>query len=95
MAEPISFPGANFTFMGDGEVVVDLHVFRQPRGPANVSCWRLSPEELEEINRTGCIFQTVMSGSILYPCFVGSESATRALVVDTGPVWIREGSDNA
>jgi len=95
MAQPISFPGANFILPGDNKSLLDQHIFRQPRGPANVSCWRLTPEELEEIKRTGCIFLTVMSGSILYPCLVGSESETRAVVADTGPVWDREASDHA
>lgn len=95
MAKPISFLGANFIFPSDGKLLLDQMIFRQPCGPANVSCWRLTPEELAEINRTGCVFLTVMSGSILYPCFVGSENETHAVVADTGPVWDREASDHA
>ena len=30
-----------------------------------------------------------MSGSAFFPAFVGSESVTRSVVVDYGPVWAR------
>lgn len=91
MAEAVYFPGANFMFTAPAgrEDVSDLHAFRQPNGPANVSCWRLSADELEEINRTGCVFSTIQSGRIFYPSFVGSETSVRALVADTGAVWER------
>lgn len=91
MAEAVYFSGANFMFaapMGR-EDVCDLHTFRQPNGPANVSCWRLSADELEEIKRTGCVFLTVQSGRMFFPAFVGSETSVRLLVVDTGAVWER------
>lgn len=95
MAEAVHFPGANFTFLApEGrEDVGDLHTFRQESGPANVSCWRLSPDELEEINRTGCVWLTVMSGRTFYPAFVGSETTCRSVVVDYGQVWKRETSN--
>lgn len=91
MAEAIPFPGANFVFAApEGrDDIVDLHTFRQPNGPANVSCWHLTAEELAEINRTGCVFLSVMSGRLFFPAFVGSESTVRALVVDCGAVWER------
>lgn len=91
MADAINFPGSNFTFTAPSgrEDVRDLHTFRQPEGPCNVSCWRLRPEELDEVNRTGCVFLSVMSGFSFYPTFVGAESVVRSVVVDYGRVWDR------
>lgn len=91
MADAINFPGSNFTFTAppDSDDVRDLHTFRQPEGPCNVSCWQLRPEELDEVNRTGCVFLSVMSGLHFYPAFVGAESVVRSVVVDYGKVWDR------
>lgn len=91
MADAINFPGSNFTFTAppDREDVRDLHTFRQPEGPCNVSCWELRPAELDEINRTGKVFLSVMSGMRFYPAFLGSESVVRSVVVDYGKVWDR------
>lgn len=91
MAHAIDFPGSNFTFTAPPgrDDVSDLHTFRQPNGPSNVSCWQLTPEELAEVNRTGCIWLSVMSGRAFFPTFVGSESVCRSVVVDYGPVWTR------
>lgn len=91
MAEAIKFPGANMVFKAPPgrEDIVDLHNFRQPNGPANVSCWKLTPEELEEINRTGCVFLSVMSGNNFFPAFVGSEGVVRSVVADYGMLWER------
>lgn len=91
MADAINFPGSNFTFSAppDRDDISDLHTFRQPEGPCNVSCWQLRPEELDEVNRTGCVFLSVMSGLQFYPAFLGSESVVRGVVVDYGKVWDR------
>jgi hypothetical protein len=91
MADAINFPGSNFTFTAppDRDDVRDLHTFRQPEGPCNVSCWQLRPDELDEVARTGCVFLSVMSGLHFYPAFVGSESVVRSVVVDYGKVWDR------
>ena len=92
MADAIDFPGSNFTFKApEGrDDIGDLHTFRQRNGPCNVSCWRLRPEELDEINRTGCVFLSVLSGGTFFPSFVGSESTVRSVVVDYGQVWSRD-----
>ena len=91
MAYAVNFKGSNFSFKApEGrEDVSDLHTFRQPGGPCNVSCWELSAEELAEVNRTGRVFLSVMSGSIFYPVFVGTEDVVRSVVVDYGPLWER------
>ncbi len=89
MADAVDFKGSNFTFSAppDRDDVCDLHTFRQHGGPCNVSAWKLRPEELEEINRTGVVYLSVMSGRTLYPAFLGSESVVRSVVVDYGAIW--------
>lgn len=41
------------------------------------------------MNRTGCVFLSVMSGMQFYPAFLGAESVVRSVVVDYGKVWDR------
>jgi len=47
---------------------IPLHVFND--GVASVSCWQPTPEELEEINRTGCVWVIVYSGQSAPPISV-------------------------
>ncbi len=62
MAQPQNFPQANFTWdtpQGEDPAKVEpLRVYRD--GSHNLSCWRLSAEELAEINRTGRVWLWVM-----------------------------------
>lgn len=91
MARGIPFTGATSVIKpppGDEGTVAELALFRS-RGGANVSCWELDAEELEEVARTGRVFASVYSGAIFYPIFVGSERTVHALVADTGPTFIR------
>ena len=91
MAQAIDFVGSNFTFVAPPgrNDIGDLHTFRQHDGPCNVSCWKLTPEEIAEVSRTGCVFLSVMSGRSFPPVFVGSEEAVRSVVIDSGKVWSR------
>lgn len=89
MGHPVNFQGANVVLnppKGD-DSVQPLHTFTN--GVFCVSCWELSPEELAEVNRTGRVFLSIMSGRTQHPAFVGSEDAVRSLVVDFGGVWAR------
>lgn len=92
MAEPIDFPGSNFTFTAPPgrDDIRDLHTFRQHDGPANVSCWRFTPEEIADINRTGCAWLAVFSHRQFFPAFVGSENTTRNVVIHYGSIWHRK-----
>ena len=87
MAYPVNFKGTNFTYRAPQgrDDISDLHVFKNRI--CNVSCWELTPEELEEINRTGKVFLSSMSGDALFPAFVGSEKVVRSVVVDYGAIW--------
>lgn len=91
MAEAVYFEGAN-TKLGPpkgSENVSDLYTYSN--GLCSVSCWQLSADELAEINRTGRVFVSVLSGRSQPPVFLGSEEEVRSLVVDYGGVWKRGG----
>jgi hypothetical protein len=87
MATAVHFEGANKVYGApEGrDDVRSLHTFCN--GTCIVSAWELSDEELAEITRTRRVFLNVMSGTVLYPVFVGSESVVRSLVVDYGAIW--------
>lgn len=89
MGIPADFPGANKVYRApDGrEDVGDLAVFFN--GSAIVSAWKLDPAELAEVNRTGTVFLSVLSGGVLFPVAVGSEESIRLMVADYGQVWQR------
>jgi len=91
MAEAIQFSGANMLLRAPAamrESVNDLWAFTN--GKCSVSCWQLSPDEIEEVARTGKIFLSVFSGSSQPPVVLGSEESVRAVVADSGGVWKRE-----
>lgn len=92
MAEAVDFPGANTTFLGgDRGDVSDLRCFAN--GKAIVSAWKLTPEEIEEVRRTGTVFVSSLSGKVLFPIFIGSETSVRRVVADYGDVWQRPDPD--
>lgn len=70
---PIEFPESNST-LGKPENMTDeqcgpLPVHRHVTAdnfPALISCWKLSPEELEEVNRTGVVYVNTL-GQTLAP----------------------------
>lgn len=67
MATPTDFPQANFTFTTPvnmtKEQCGDLPVYKgidTHGSPIIISCWQLSPEELEAIKTTGKVYLTVV-----------------------------------
>lgn len=90
MAEAVKFGGSNMVLHapeGMEESCSDLHTFTN--GNCSVSCWRLTPEELAEINRTGCVFLSIFSDRTQPPVFIGAEETVRSVVVDYGGVWAK------
>lgn len=86
MGRPVHFEGENFTFgppRGEDELSCGS-LWVMADGVNNVSCWKLSDAELEEINKTGCVFLNVKSGRFMFPVFVGSENEINPLVADGG-----------
>lgn len=87
MGSPVQFDGANVVMRAPegADNVQDMYVFRTRH--SCVSCWQLTPEELAEINRTGTVFLSVLTGGIQPPVYVGSESSARGVMIDFGPIW--------
>lgn len=82
---PTSFEGSNFVFtkpkdMTD-EQCMDLPVWKgqvpvDDAGntfPAIISCWKLSKEDLEEIQKTGCVWLSI-TGKGMPPVSVFTEN---------------------
>lgn len=94
MGQPINFDGANRHYRpppGREADVGTLSVFSN--GACLVSCWELTDAEIEEVIRTRRVFLSSMSGEVLFPLFVGSESVVRSVVVDYGKVWPKVGAE--
>lgn len=88
MAFPVKFDGANKVYgppPGRDDVGDEYHVF--VNGTCIVGCWELTDAELEDVIRTRRVFVSSMSGQMLFPIFIGSESVVRSVVVDYGKVW--------
>lgn len=84
MGEAVGFKGSNAIMYGFGDVR-DLQVFRlRPKdvnGPQVISCWRLTPEELAEVARTGVVWLSVIQDG-QPPVYV---SGTALVTVDGKP----------
>lgn len=87
MGYAVDFPGTNMMLGAPqgSENVEPMRTFTN--GHCSVSCWELNPEELAEVNRTGRIFISVLSGRTQPPVFVGSEGVMRGFLVDYGGTW--------
>ena len=81
MAEPINFPGANIRMNapeGQEDKVSDIVAYE---GGCNcggcasqvITCWRLRPEELEQVKKTGVVWLYI-SGSAMPPAYIGTEN---------------------
>lgn len=69
--DPIMFPQANGQFVKPASMTDEqcgtLKVCKtayESGDPVIISCWQLSPEELEEVNRTGVVWLHVMGFSM-------------------------------
>ena len=75
MANPVGFEGANHLICApEGstpEECCDLPVAQDEI--QTVSCWRLTPEELEEVNRTGVVWLSILSHTI-YPQLISGKA---------------------
>lgn len=70
MAYGVDFEGANAVFRGDGKRIYDLPTFHAEGPPAQIiSAWRLSAEELLEVQKTGVVWLSVY-GHQLAPVLV-------------------------
>jgi hypothetical protein len=81
---PTSFKGSNFVFTKPqgwtDEQCMDLPVFKGNAKdedgseiPVIISCWRMSKEDLEEIQKTGCVYLSI-TGTGMPPVSLFTES---------------------
>lgn len=89
MGEPIDFHGANRKLLPPkgSDTMGELPTYTN--GICSVSCWKLTPREVAEINRTGRVFLAIMSGETQPPVFVGDEESVRSVVAGTGGAWTK------
>lgn len=67
--KPIEFPETNYVYGNDQEGVEPLPVHKFDTGEV-LSCWELSPEEIEKVRETGCIWFTQQTFNMpLQPVF--------------------------
>lgn len=68
--KPIVFPGANCIYSKDKKGVEPLPACKFDTGEV-LSCWELSPDEIEKVRQTGCIWLTVQTFNMpLQPMFM-------------------------
>lgn len=87
MGIAVDFKGTNITFTAPegNQEVRSLKAYTN--GSTVVQCWQFTKEELEEIQRTGKVFITLLCGVNLPPLFIGTEEDVRSVVADYGTVW--------
>lgn len=66
MALPSEFFGQNVVFAKDQPEYLPLPAFLDKQIPLTVTCWKLSPEELEEVQKTGKVY-IVIHSAIMQP----------------------------
>ena len=83
MSRPVPFTGCNLRLVApEGRDDVEpLDAFTN--GNCIVTCWELSPEEMQSVQRTGRVWLTTM-GNRFAPAFVGDEKAVRDVVSGYG-----------
>jgi len=85
MADPVQFCG--FNKMLNPAKGTEDHVRPLPvhgNGVENISCWKLSPEELAQVNKTGEVWFSVASGQTCHPVFASGFPMMEARDGDTG-----------
>ena len=91
MAQPVDFTGTNVIMKaprGSEEIVQDVRAFRNEQ--CCITCWNLTADEIEEVNRTGRIFLSVHYGGGMPPVFVGGEDSVREISADYGGTFPKQ-----
>jgi hypothetical protein len=72
--EPIKFKEQNVTYAENQKEYLPLPAYRDESGRV-VTCWKLSPEELEEVSETGVIWLDMLTfNQPLQPVMLHAES---------------------
>lgn len=83
MANSVQFKGCNQTFVGPPgrDDVAPLPSFTN--GKCVVSCWELTPDEYDEVVKTGKVYLATL-GQRPAPALVGGRNTIRRVVQDYG-----------
>lgn len=85
MAQPVGFEGVNAVYRAPPgqtqEQCLDLQLFRDEEGRQLISCWRLTPEELILVQKTGVVWLSI-TGLNMPPVLV---SGTALVNIDGRP----------
>lgn len=93
MAESVPFKGVNRIFEIDpkhseGNMPSMLPMHGYQGNVLTYTCWKLSPEELEEINRTGEVWLAARCGPrAMQPHWLGSLSFIKWACAEMGKMW--------
>lgn len=88
MGLPLDFAGTNVVMTaprGEEDNVSAVRAFRNER--CCVTCWTFSPEEMEEIVRTGRVYLSVYGNGGMPPVYIGAESVVREHVAQYGETF--------
>lgn len=78
--EPIKFDGANVVYGANQPEYILLPAKKRPNGEV-ITCWKLSPEELKQIQETGVVWCAVLTfNEPLQPILLATE------ILDTTPL---------
>ena len=90
MATPVNFKGTNVRMNPpDGaENIQPVMAFRNEQ--CCITCWELTPGEIDEVNRHGRVWLSVHFGGGMPPVFVGGEDAVREISADYGGTFPRQ-----
>lgn len=70
--KPIEFEEQNTLATSNEPNIEPLPCRVMPDGQV-ISCWQLSPEEIEQINKTGRIYVSQLSGGYVIPIFLTAD----------------------
>lgn len=85
--KPIEFEEQNFEFkkpksMTDKECgSLPCFIDKNEKHPQVISCWKLSEEELKEIQKTGIVWMSVFAFPVP-PVWIGAEKPLQEIVID-------------
>jgi hypothetical protein len=78
--KPVEFEEQNIIMGKDQPEYQPLPAFRDPNGTI-VSCWELSPEEIERVKETGCIwFSQLTFNRPMQPILLSTEKSDHLIL---------------
>lgn len=82
MANIVKFPEANTNYVAEGCLDLSAYKGEWPDGsPCIISCWQLTPAELDEVNRTSRVYLHIL-GHAQPPVYLSPERPFAPTVVE-------------